>query len=146
MVCQESHLAGSRLAFISVNDQILGSAITRLVHEAPLHPGGEASPATASQPAGLNLVDDPVSALLHDLLGLVPLAPGHGPLDPPVVAAIDVGEDPVLVSQRAVRGLGRGSLGGLVSDGLAGGGQRGACKCNNDMKSSFGRLVHLGDS
>ena len=117
-----SHFAGSRLAFISVDHQILGSAVTRLVHEAPLHAGGEPGPTAASEATGLDLVDDPVSALLHDLLGLVPLAPGHGPLEPPVVAAIDVGEDPVLVSQGAVGGLCRGSLSRLVSDSLAGGG------------------------
>ena len=55
-----SHLAGSRLAFVSVDHQILGSAGARLVHEAPLHAGGETGPATASQSTGLDLVDDPV--------------------------------------------------------------------------------------
>ena len=104
-------LASSRLTFVSIDDQVLWATIIRLVHEAPLETTGESSSTPPSQPTGLDLINDPLAALLHDLLGLVPLAPGHGPLDPPVVAAIDVGEDPVLVSQGAVRGLGRGSLG-----------------------------------
>ena len=109
------YLASSRLSFISIHDQVLGSAITGLVHEGPLHTGGESGSTSTSQSRSLDLIDDPVSALLHDLLGLVPLTPGHGPLEPPVVTAIDVGEDPVLVSQGAVLGLG-GGISRLESD------------------------------
>merc|ERR1712242_461281 len=93
-------LACSRLSFVSVDHQILGSAITGLVHEAPLHSRWKTGPTASSEAACLNLVDDPVRPLLHDLLGLVPLAPGHGPLQPPVMRAVGV--------------LGRG-LGGLAA-------------------------------
>merc|ERR1719419_997240 len=51
-------LAGAGLALVSVDHEVLGSAVTRLVHEGPLHAGREASAATASQPGGLDLVDD----------------------------------------------------------------------------------------
>ena len=43
-------------------------------------------------------------------LCLVPVPAGHRPLDAPVVAAVDVGEDPVLVGEGAELGLGRGRL------------------------------------
>merc|ERR1712045_248925 len=74
-------LASSGLSLV-IDDQILGSPVTRLVHEGPLHTGGESGTTTASQSGGLDLIDDPVSALLHDLLGLVPLTSGHGALQP----------------------------------------------------------------
>jgi hypothetical protein len=41
----------------------------------------------------LNLINDPIRTLEDNLLGLVPVAPSHGALDPPVVPAIDVGEN-----------------------------------------------------
>ena len=43
-------------------------------------------------------------------LCLVPIPAGHRPLDAPVVAAVDVGEDPVLVGEGTELGLGRGRL------------------------------------
>merc|ERR1719209_2335652 len=88
-------LAGSRLTFISVDHQVLGAAVIGLVHEAPLETTGESSSTPPSQPTGLDLVNDPLATLLHNLLGLVPLSSLHGSLQPPVVAAINVGEDSV---------------------------------------------------
>ena len=43
-------------------------------------------------------------------LCFVPIPAGHRPLDAPVVAAVDVGEDPVLVGEGAELGLGRRSV------------------------------------
>ena len=43
-------------------------------------------------------------------LCLVPIPASHRPLDAPVVAAVDVGEDPVLVGEGTELGLGRGRL------------------------------------
>ena len=104
------YLASSRLSFISIHDQVLGSAITGLVHEGPLHTGGESGSTSTSQSRSLDLIDDPVCSLLNNLLGLVPLTPGHGSLQPPVVSTIDVGEDPVLVRQGTKLCLGRSSI------------------------------------
>merc|ERR1719193_768434 len=71
-------LASSRLALVSVDHQVLGAAVVWLVHEAPLEAAGEASTTPPPQTAGLDLVDDPLATLLHDLLGLVPLPALHG--------------------------------------------------------------------
>merc|ERR1719204_2939989 len=103
-------LASSRLALVSVDHQVLGAAIVWLVHEAPLKAAGEASTTPPSQTAGLDLVDDPLATLLHDLLGLVPLPALHGSLEPPVMAAIDVGEDSVSISHGTELGLCLGCL------------------------------------
>merc|ERR1719195_2111452 len=98
-------LASSRLALVSVDHQVLGAAVVWLVHEAPLEAAGEASTTPPSQTAGLDLVDDPLATLLHDLLGLVPLPALHSSLEPPVMAAIDVGEDSVSISHGTKLGL-----------------------------------------
>merc|ERR1719447_277252 len=103
-------LASSRLALVSVDHQVLGAAVVWLVHEAPLEAAGEASTTPASQTAGLDLVNDPLATLFHDLLGLVPLTALHGSLEPPVMAAIDVGEDSVSISHWTELGLGLGCL------------------------------------
>merc|ERR1719447_690360 len=115
-------LASSRLALVSVDHQVLRAAIVWLVHEAPLEAAGEAGTTPASQTAGLDLVDDPLAALLHDLLGLVPLPALHGSLEPPVMAAIDVGEDSVSISHGTELGLGLGCL-------ASGRHQLAACSC-----------------
>ena len=44
-----------------------------LGHEAPLQPAGEPSTAAAAQPRLLHLIDDPVRALEHEILGSVPI-------------------------------------------------------------------------
>ena len=115
------YLASSRLSFISIHDQVLGSAITGLVHEGPLHTGGESGSTSTSQSRSLDLIDDPVCSLLNNLLGLVPLTSGHGPLEPPVVTTVDVGEDSILIRQGTKLGLGRCSLARLLPDCLTGG-------------------------
>ena len=104
------HLACSGLSLVSIDDQILWSPVTWFVHEGPLHTGGEPGTPSASQPGCLDLVDDPVRPLLHDLLGLVPLASLHGTLQPPVMATVNVSEDSVSVSHWAKFGLGLGCL------------------------------------
>ena len=47
-----SVLAGSWLALVGVDDEVLGPAVVRLVHEAPLHTGGEAGTAAAAETYG----------------------------------------------------------------------------------------------
>merc|ERR1719295_45124 len=94
-----SVLASSWLSFVCVNDEVLWSAVVWLVHEGPLHARGEAGAAPTPQTAHFDLVDDPVGALVHDLLSLVPVTPLHGSFESPVMPAVKVLEDPVLVCQ-----------------------------------------------
>ena len=55
-------LAGARLAFVSVYDQIFGPTVGRLVHEAPLEAAGKAGAASASQARRFHFIDDPVGS------------------------------------------------------------------------------------
>merc|ERR1719295_1994712 len=109
-----SVLASARLSLVGVDDQVLGPAVVRLVHEGPLHAGGKSGAAAAPQARNFDLVDDPVGSLQHDLLRLVPVAPGHGTFDPPVMSAVQVLEDPVLICKRAKLGLGWRCVGGWL--------------------------------
>ena len=61
-------LAGAGLALVGVDHEVLGPPVVRLVHEAPLETRREPGAASATQPAGLDLVHDPLVALLDDLL------------------------------------------------------------------------------
>merc|ERR1719285_596846 len=103
-------LASSRLTFISIDHQVLWATIVGLVHEAPLETTGESSSTPPSQATGLDLVNDPLATLLHNLLGLVPLASLHGSLQPPVMAAINVSKDSVSISHWAKLSLGLSCL------------------------------------
>ena len=93
-------LAGARLELVGIDDEIARPPVSGLLgHERPLEPGREARAAAAAQPRGLHLLDDPVAALLEELLGAVPLSARHGALQPPVVEAVEIGEDAVLVGK-----------------------------------------------
>lgn len=73
-----------------------------------------------TQAGSLDLPDDPVVALEEDLLGLVPVAHLLGVLEVGGVAAVEVLEDAVLITQAAV-GADRGSSVGVLdgSEGAA---------------------------
>lgn len=60
---------------------LLLPVVTWLVHEAPLHAGGEAGSSSATEPRDFHLVYDPVRSLQHDFLGLVPVSSPHGALE-----------------------------------------------------------------
>ena len=105
----------------------LTPAVTRLVHEAPLEACWKPRPSPPPQTALLHFVQDPVVTFQQNLLRLVPVTlhtrgscdphihtrrdhmiplpthPGHGALESPVVAAVEVSKHPVLVLQTAVR-------------------------------------------
>ena len=90
-------LAGAGLGLVGVDDEIMRPVTDRLGHERPLQPGREAGAAAAAQARGLHLVDDSVAALVQDRLGAVPGAALARALEAPVVEAVQVPEDAVLV-------------------------------------------------
>lgn len=98
-------LARAGLALIGIDDEIpwLGILLPVLeVHKTPLHPRREARTATSTQTRRFNLGNDPVVALIDNLLGLVPVAVLHGALEIGAVVAVQVLEDAVLVLQTAL--------------------------------------------
>ena len=92
-------LAGAGLGLVGVDDEIVRPAVGLLRHERPFEAGREAGAAAAAQAGRLHLVDDPVAALVEDRLGAVPGAARHGALQAPVVEAVEIGEDAVLVGE-----------------------------------------------
>src|SRR6202000_370228 len=95
--------AGARLGLVGVDDEVARTPILRFLrHEGPLHAGRESSAAAAAQAGGLHLVDDPVAALVDDRLGAVPGATLARTLKAPIMQAVEVFEDAVLVLEHQV--------------------------------------------
>src|SRR5215467_9616586 len=90
-------LAGTGLGLIGVDREIMRAAVGLLGHERPFQAGRKTGSAAATQPRSLHLIDDPIAALLEDDLGAVPGATRARPLEAPVVEAVEIGEDAVLV-------------------------------------------------
>ena len=90
--------AGAGLGLVRIDDEIGGPGIA-LGHERPLEAGGEAGAAASAQAGVAHLGDDPVVALVDQPLGAVPGATRLGAGEPPVLEAVEVLEDAVLVLQ-----------------------------------------------
>ena len=98
-------LACAWLALISIHHKISGLSILLPileVHETPLHAGRETSATSSSQTGSLDLGDQPVVALVQDLLGLVPVAVLLCRLEIGAVFAVQVLENAVLILQTSL--------------------------------------------
>ena len=97
-------LAGAGLGLVGVDHEIARPPVGRFLgHERPFQPGRESRPATAAQAGGLHLVDDPVATLVDDRLGAVPRATAAGAFKPPIVEAVEVLEDAILVVEHDLK-------------------------------------------
>src|SRR5262249_40276857 len=92
-------LASAGLGFVGIDDEVRRPAIGLLRHEGPFHAGRETGAATAAQFRLLDLFDDIVLAELHQGLGIVPDAAALGAGQTPIVLAIEIAEDAILVFQ-----------------------------------------------
>lgn len=93
-----AHLAGTGLRLITIHAEEVGTTVLgHLGHEAPLQTGGEGSASTATKTGRLDICNDLVGTHLHKLLRLIPEAALHGTLNVPVVVAIKVCENTILV-------------------------------------------------
>ena len=95
-------LAGAGLGLVGVDDEEGGPAVGLLGHEGPLEAGGEAGAAAAAEAGVLDLLDDPVGSLPHDLLGHLVVTALEGILEAPILLAVEVGEDAILIGEAAV--------------------------------------------
>src|ERR1700719_1146625 len=97
-------LAGAGLGLVGIDHEIARPAVGGFLrHERPFQAGRETRPAAAAQARGLHLVDDPVAALVDDRLGAVPCAAAARALEAPVMEAVEVLEDAVLVIEHDVK-------------------------------------------
>ena len=92
-------LAGAGLGLVGIDHKIVRPSVRLLRHERPFQAGREAGAAAAAQSRRLHLVDDPVAALVEDRLGAVPGAPRPRARQAPVMEAVEIPEDAVLVVQ-----------------------------------------------
>ena len=70
-------LAGAGLGLVGVDEQLVRPPVVGLGHEGPFERGGEPCPAAAAQARGLDLVGDPVAALVDEALGAAPTRRAH---------------------------------------------------------------------
>jgi len=69
-------LAGAWFGFVCVDHELVGAAaLLGVGHEGVLQARGEACASAAAQPTGLELVNDPLLALVDQRAGLVPVSP-----------------------------------------------------------------------
>src|SRR4029079_431070 len=102
-------LAGPRLGLVGVHHEVMRAPIRLLRHERPFQPGRKAGAAAPAQPGRLDLFDDRVAALFKKSFGSAPGAARTRTLYAPVVLAVQVSEDTVLVREHDSRLLlGRG--------------------------------------
>ena len=92
-------LAGAGLALVGVDHQVDRPAVRLLGHERHLEAGREACAAAPAQARFLDLLDDPVAPLEDQVARAVPVAAPARRRKPPVVLAVEIGEDAVLVSE-----------------------------------------------
>src|ERR1700761_1159729 len=97
-------LAGTGLGLVGVDHEVARPAVGRFLrHERPFQAGRKTRAAAAAQAGGLHLVDDPVTALVDDRLGAVPGATLARAFEAPIMEAVEIGEDAVLVGEHDVR-------------------------------------------
>mmetsp|Transcript_32190 Transcript_32190/g.45769 ORF Transcript_32190/g.45769 Transcript_32190/m.45769 type:complete len:305 (-) Transcript_32190:35-949(-) len=95
-------LTCSRLGFIGVDDQKGGSSVGFLGHEGPLETGWESSTSASTETGVLDLLDDPIGTHPHDFLRHVVITALQGVGQTPILFAIQVGENTVLILETTV--------------------------------------------
>src|ERR1700743_933753 len=87
-------LAGARLGLVGVHQELTRAAITGPVlgHERPLERCRKTGAATAAKARALDLVDDPVAAVVDKTLRATPRAARLRAVERPVVQPIEIGE------------------------------------------------------
>src|SRR5919199_6122768 len=90
-------LAGARLRFVGVDDEITRPPVRLLRHERPLETGREAGAAAPTQARLLHLVDDPVTALVDEEARAVPGAAPARRVEPRRMEAVQVRKDPISI-------------------------------------------------
>src|SRR5262249_5498593 len=96
-------LAGARFGFVGIDDQVARASVRLFGHVRPFQPGRKAGPAAAALAGGLHFVDDGVAAFSQDRLRAVPGAARTRALKTPIVAAVEIFEDAVLVGEHVIR-------------------------------------------
>ena len=92
-------LAGARLGLVGINDQIVRAPVRLFGHERPLEPCREAGAAAAAQAGRLHFVDDAIAPLGENVFCAIPTAARAGAFEAPVMEAVEIGKDAILVCE-----------------------------------------------
>ena len=92
-------LAGAGFRLVGIDDEIVGPFANHLGHEGPFKAGGEAGAAAAAQTACLDFIHQPVTALVDEGFGIQPAAALLCAFKAPIMEAVEVGENAILVSE-----------------------------------------------
>ena len=98
-------LAGAGFRFISIHHQIGGSAIGLLRHEGPFHAGREARAASATQAGILDAFNHRIATARNNRRRTIPIPAHTRRRQIPGLTAIEVLENPILISERHVNRL-----------------------------------------
>jgi hypothetical protein len=77
----------------------MGTAVGLLGHERPFQSGRKSRPAAAALPRRFDLIDDGVAPALQNRLGAIPGAASARAIEAPIVLAVEILEDAVLVGE-----------------------------------------------
>ena len=108
-------LAGARLAFVGVDDQIMWAFLHLFGHEGPFQTGRKSRAAAAAQARFFHFIDDGLGATIDDRLGTVPGAAFFGGVQARVLQAIEIGENAVAIGKHQVAAPGGFCAGVLAS-------------------------------
>ena len=100
MISRSLQVPGSEL--VGIHHQVARAPVRLLGHERPFQPGREAGAAAAALTGGFHLVDDGVAAFFQDRLGAIPGAARTRAFETPIVAAVEIFEDAVLVGEHVI--------------------------------------------
>ena len=104
-------LAGAGLGLVGIDDEIVRPVANLLGHERPFQAGRKARATAPALARRLHLVDQPVAAFFEKRLGAVPGAARARAFEAPVVLAVEIEEDAVLVGEHHVLELSPSGVG-----------------------------------
>src|SRR5262245_11130899 len=94
-------LASAGLGFVRIDNEVMGPPVRFLRHERPLQAGRKSGAAASTETRSFHLLDDRITAFFQNLFGVIPGALGARAFEAPVVLAVKISEDAVLVSEHA---------------------------------------------
>ncbi len=89
--------AGAGLALIRIHHEVARAAIGCFRHERPFHARAEARPAAPAQAGGFHFLNDFLTPQRQQRAGIVPVAAFLGAFQRPIMMAVEIGENAVLI-------------------------------------------------
>src|SRR6516162_4471206 len=92
-------LAGPGFRLVGIDDEIMRTPVGLLRHERPFQSGRKSRAAAPALPRRLDFIDDSVAAASQNFFGAVPGTAAARAVEAPIVLAVEIFEDAVLVRE-----------------------------------------------